>query len=545
MKSVFAILLACSPIYCQPTYLTGQSARLVVGQQNFTYQLYQSPPTQNILGAPGGVAFGANTLFVADGNVLFAALNNNRVLGYTGVSGFPTPTSIPPQYSSMYGECPVCVGSPAWALGQATFLTSDPGTSSSTFYSPSAVATDGTRLVVADTNNNRVLIWNTIPTSNGQPADVVIGQPDFTHFVALEPPTAASLSGPQGVWVYKGALYVADTFNNRVLIYNTIPTSNGASANVVLGQANLTSNPAPPVTEDVPAPTKSSLASPTSVTTDGTHLFVADLGHNRVLIWNTIPSANNTNADVVLGQPDFVSDLDDNSVALCASNGTDTNSDPTYPPICSVTMSFPRFAFSDGQHFYVSDSGNDRILVYNSIPTAPPTVTTGIPDAILGEPDGLTDDPTANTDSLSTPGALSWDGTNLWVADTYNLRVVAYTPTDFSANGQLPETAVRNAASLQIYGGGSLTLGGTPAAADTVTLTVDTATYVYKATKTDTLATIATGIANLVDGLVSGTAVDPNIIALADTSNATNPVIIFTAKVPGYPGYRHDLQRSS
>ena len=37
-------------------------------------------------------------------------------------------------------------------------------------------------VVVADTNHNRVLIWNRIPTINNQPADVVVGQPDFTSF---------------------------------------------------------------------------------------------------------------------------------------------------------------------------------------------------------------------------------------------------------------------------------------------------------------------------------------------------------------------------
>ena len=30
------------------------------------------------------------------------------------------------------------------------------------------------RVIVADTNNDRVLIWNSFPTRNGQPADVVL-----------------------------------------------------------------------------------------------------------------------------------------------------------------------------------------------------------------------------------------------------------------------------------------------------------------------------------------------------------------------------------
>jgi len=46
---------------------------------------------------------------------------------------------------------------------------------------PMGVATDGVRLFVADTCNNRVLIWNSIPTTNYAPADVVVGQPDFAR----------------------------------------------------------------------------------------------------------------------------------------------------------------------------------------------------------------------------------------------------------------------------------------------------------------------------------------------------------------------------
>ncbi len=45
---------------------------------------------------------------------------------------------------------------------------------------PQGVWIQGSKLFVADTQNNRVLIWNTIPTQNNQPADVVLGQPDFT-----------------------------------------------------------------------------------------------------------------------------------------------------------------------------------------------------------------------------------------------------------------------------------------------------------------------------------------------------------------------------
>ena len=40
-------------------------------------------------------------------------------------------------------------------------------TSDDSMWSPSQVATDGTRLIVADQNNYRVLVWNTIPVADG------------------------------------------------------------------------------------------------------------------------------------------------------------------------------------------------------------------------------------------------------------------------------------------------------------------------------------------------------------------------------------------
>ena len=49
----------------------------------------------------------------------------------------------------------------------------------------------------------------------------------------------------------------------------------------------------------------------------------------------------------------------------------------------------------------------------------------------------------AAVDNFRTPSALAWDGTNLYIADPLNRRVVLYTPGDFP----LPVTGVRNAAS--------------------------------------------------------------------------------------------------
>ncbi len=91
-----------------------------------------------------------------------------------------------------------------------------------------------------------------------------------------------------------------------MLIWNTIPTANNQAADLVLGEPNFTTAPAATVS-DLPA-TASNLFSPVAVTSDGKRLFVTDLGHNRVLIWNSIPTQNGQAADVVVGQPDMTSE---------------------------------------------------------------------------------------------------------------------------------------------------------------------------------------------------------------------------------------------
>ena len=167
---------------------------------------------------------------------------------------------------------------------------------------PTAIASDGTILAVADTENNRVLIWNSIPTVNGAPADIVLGQSVFTSIQQPIVVTASSFRGPQGVWIQDGRLYVADTQNHRVLIWRSIPTKNNQAADIVLGQNNFTTAPEPDLTKLATSASASALLNPTSVTSDGKHLFVTDLGFQRVLIWNSIPNANAAPADVVVGR---------------------------------------------------------------------------------------------------------------------------------------------------------------------------------------------------------------------------------------------------
>src|SRR4051812_38587392 len=178
MKYISVYLLSAVAVFAQPKtgFTTGQAARLVIGQPTFTSQDANSSDT--VLGAASGLAYAADTLFVADSNRVGSSPNNHRVLLFQNLSGMlPTPTA-PLDYTR---KCPVCVGQATVVLGQPDFSTTTkkvPATSS-TLRLPTAVASDGVHVVVADTNHNRLLIWNRTPPSNNQPADVVVGQADF------------------------------------------------------------------------------------------------------------------------------------------------------------------------------------------------------------------------------------------------------------------------------------------------------------------------------------------------------------------------------
>src|SRR5215469_3567126 len=479
-----------------PVYLTNMAARMTSGQVTFTNQDVETT-SGSLLGGVGGVAYANNTLFITDSNKIQATPVQNRVLIYNNVSSF----IIPPTAQITQGiRCPVCIGPESHGadlvVGQPNFVSNGIDNSSTAttptpvangLRTPTGVASNGNVLVVADTDNNRVLIWNPIPTTNDASATVVLGQPNFT---AMNPPpiqpTASSLRGPQGVWIQGTRLFVADTQNHRIVVWNNIPTTNNQPADYVLGEPNLTT--APPITVGDITPTQSNMFSPVSVTSDGQRLFVTDLAHNRVMIWNSIPTTSNAPADVEVGQ-----------------------------------------------RLYIADGGNDRILVYNSIPT-----TNGAEaDVIIGQQDEFNDQVSDATDSVGvnsntlssspntirSPLALAWDGTNLFAADPFDRRVLVYTP----GSGAVPANGVVNAFSLAVYAVGTFDFGGTITAGDVITVKINRNSYAYTVVSNDTLQSITKNVLAKITSNNSGVG-DPNVLA---TLNPFLNEIVLTARTPG------------
>ncbi|WP_020674812.1 hypothetical protein [Geopsychrobacter electrodiphilus] len=244
-----------------------------------------------VLGAPDFTSVGslssAQTVADYNGALYVTVYGDNRIAVYNTVPTAATsaPSAVTPQTPDFY-------------------LTANTVGSMS---SPESLAVGGGKLVVTDSSNNRVLIWNTIPTSDTAP-DLVLGQSDFSGagINAGGSPSASTLNYPAGAWTDGTRLVVLDEYNNRVLIWNAFPTSNAQPADLVLGQQDFTSVAANQ--GQVAVPTASTTNDPVDgVTVNGNQLFVTDSGNNRVLIWNSWPTVNGQAADGVLGQTDFVS----------------------------------------------------------------------------------------------------------------------------------------------------------------------------------------------------------------------------------------------
>lgn len=287
---------------------------------------------------------------------------------------------------------------PCHVLGKATPGTFTDGNS---FFRPSDVEILGTQMFVADRMNNRILIWNTLPTNSTTPADIVIGQSNLNERYAnntsgnIGTVSAQSLWEPTDIWVGDiggtNRMLVADFRNERVLIWNSIPTTNHQAANVVIGQPNLTSN-----INDGGNVTRGT-DDPTGVWSDGTNVFVADTSNHRVLIFNSLPTTDFATPDVYLGVPDDT------------TTGGSCNSD---------RYNAPYSGFVDGTQLYVSQTGCDRVAIYDTIPVANTD-----PDTVLGQTN-LTNTGTATTAiRMNNPTKVLVSGGKLYIADNGNNRI--------------------------------------------------------------------------------------------------------------------------
>ncbi|BAZ67534.1 NHL repeat-containing protein [Fischerella sp. NIES-4106] len=236
-----------------------------------------------------------------------------------------------------------------WVIGQPDFhcegqnAKSTPG--KTTLSVPTGICRCSEGMAIADAWNHRVLIWKKVPEDSNVPADLVLGQVNFSDYEAnqgKQEAAANSLNWCYGVFYHQGKLFVADTGNRRVLVWNQLPEENNQPADLVLGQPDMTLRNE----NGGGSPSASSMRWCHDITFWRDNLVITDAGNNRVMIWEGMPTENNTPCAVVLGQKSF--------------DVVEINQGVYFPSASSLSMPYGVDAVDDW--LLVADTANSRLL---------------------------------------------------------------------------------------------------------------------------------------------------------------------------------------
>ena len=262
---------------------------VVIGQPNFD----SSTPACSAIGLylPWGVAI------TPSGRLIVADTSNSRVLIWDQIPAEGT-FNVPPTRVLGQSDTEHCTFNDDdqnrehdVETGTERLVATD-----RTLAFPAGVWSDDNKLVVADLANHRVLIWNSFPQDDFQPADVVLGHYTFTNTTPnsehdaegrLPNPTARTIVNPQGVHSDGTRLVVADSLNHRVLVWSNFPTENGQAANLVLGHSDFDRSVA--IDQDGNGEpdfaTARILHTPSHVQLTPDSLIVSDRLNNRILLF--------------------------------------------------------------------------------------------------------------------------------------------------------------------------------------------------------------------------------------------------------------------
>jgi len=390
-------------------FQSGQEAYILLSGKDFNNCGYLFETNDGLLfNHPMNIATSGNKFLLAD-------TRNNRILIWNSI----------PNHND----------SPDLVLGQKNFIENTPGDSLSQLDWPVSVSTDGEKVVVADTFNNRILIWKTFPVQNAQPADIVI---DFKNFENEK----ERIEWPWDVWTDGEKLIATSTSLGYVLIWNTFPQNNNQPADIILKAKN-------------PIDGTNRFGTPRSIGTDGrTYLAIGD--HNAresnqqgTFFWNSFPREDNQPYDYFMANPvdnmqmmwGGIKTPNGKFVMLASPGLAIWNSYPLTPRVPDLVIGKPSpgpnpedwkcdengysFDDGDGSDIVVTSSGKifislyngNKIVVYNSLPQN----SSQCPDYVIGAPD--IDTNTLVTHNIITNPIPATNGRSLFVTSDFDNKL--------------------------------------------------------------------------------------------------------------------------
>jgi len=248
------------------------------------------------------------------------------------------------------------------------------GTSAS-FNGPRGITTDGTNLYVADFSNHlirKIVISTGVVTTVAGKLWGGAGDPGSANGTG----TSASFNGPNGITTDGTNLYVSERNNHliRKIVISTgvVTTLAGTGSS---GWANGTG-------------TSASFYRPLGITTDGTNLYVSDTYNHwiRKIVIST------------------------GVVTTLAGTGSAGSANGT-----AASFKFPHGITTDGTNLYVADTSNYLIRKI--------VISTGAVTTVAGTGSAGSANGTGTSASFYLPYGITTDGTNLYVADTFNYLI--------------------------------------------------------------------------------------------------------------------------
>ena len=284
----------------------------------------------------------------------------------------------------------------------------DPGPA--TLNVPTGIAACGNGIVLADAWNHRVLLWLEPPRRHNQPADIVLGQESFEWVDpnrSRESPAADSLFWPFGVAWDGARLWVADTGNRRVLVWDGMPTRSGQPADLVLGQNSFCCRDE----NSGGAPSAASMRWPHGIAFMGARVVVADAGNNRVMVWSRTPSSDGQPCECVLGQ--------------ARPDAADHNQGDYFPGAATLNMPYALTTVADW--LVVADTANSRLVAWHERDIVDGAAASRLAGQHDWRSKGENRWRSASRDSLCWPYGLSAAAPHAIVADAGNNRILLWT----------------------------------------------------------------------------------------------------------------------
>lgn len=266
-------------------------------------------------------------------------------------------------------------------------------------------------MFVSQGGENRILVFQLndegLPTK--ETADYAIGEPSL---YGRKQPLTTSMASPSEGAGLSGIAYdsvhdrIVARDGSRLLMFDVRPDhmKNGLSAIAVFGKPTFASRLGGGV-----GPKLVGSIDGTVLDVKNQRLFVSDGRNNRIMIWDIDPAKLTATPDplAVIGQTDYTS--------RTSGAGPD-----------HLTRPGSLFYDDANDRLFVSDSGNNRILVFN---VAPQKLQTGIKaDAVIGQANFDDHEAGIGATRLNDPARLAHDPLTqrLFVGDGGNERILVY-----------------------------------------------------------------------------------------------------------------------